>query len=90
MKKWKALLSTLVALCTLSMFAACGEGLPDGSTPDGSTPSASVPGDSTPDDSTPDDSTPDAPKTITVTWKNGDEALETDEGVAADATHTYD
>ena len=85
MKKWKALLSTLVALCTLSMFAACGDSTPDASTPDGSTPSASVPG-----DSTPDDSTPDAPKTITVTWKNGDEALETDEGVAADATHTYD
>ena len=93
MKKWKALLSAVAALCTLSLFAACGDVAPD--TTSDSTPGASVPGDSTPDASTPDASTPDAstpdaPKTITVTWKNGDDVLETDEGVAADATHTYD
>ena len=88
MKKWKALLSAVAALCTLSLFVACGDVAPD--TTSDSTPGASVPGDSTPDASTPDDSTPDAPKTITVTWKNGDDVLETDEGVAVDATHTYD
>ena len=93
MKKWKALLSAVAALCTLSLFAACGDVAPDttsDSTPGASVPGDSTPGDSTPGDSTPDDSTPDAPKTITVTWKNGDDVLETDEGVAADATHTYD
>ena len=98
MKKWKALLSAVAALCTLSLFAACGDVAPDttsdstpgASVPGDSTPGDSTPGDSTPGDSTPDASTPDAPKTITVTWKNGDDVLETDEGVAADATHTYD
>jgi hypothetical protein len=33
---------------------------------------------------------PDEPKTITVTWKNGDDVLETVEDVAEDATHAYD
>jgi len=98
MKKWKALLSTLAALCTLSLFAACGEvtpnstadSVPDTSVSSDSTPDDSTSSDSTPDSSTSSDPTPDEPKTITVTWKNGDEVLETDEGVAADATHTYD
>ncbi|MBR1975541.1 MAG: hypothetical protein IKA20_06800 [Clostridia bacterium] len=98
MKKWKTLLAALAALCTLGLFAACGDTAPDttsdstpgASVPSDSTPDDSTPDDSTPDDSTPDDSTPDAPKTITVTWKNGDDVLKTDEGVAADATHTYD
>ena len=114
MKKWKTLLSTLVALCTISMFAACDYIKPNNS-PDDSSSSASVPDESTSDESTSDESTSDEstsdestsdestsdestsddsssdePKTITVTWKNGDDVLETDEGVVADATHTYD
>jgi len=129
MKKSKALLSTLAALCTLSLFTACGaltpdstsdslqdtsvsdvstsDSLQDTSVSDDSTSdsdldtsaSDDLTSDSTPDtsasddltsDSTPDTSVPDEPKTITVTWKNGDDVLETDEGVAADAMHTYD
>ena len=92
MKKWKALLSCLAAMCAIGVFAACDnqpESTPGGSTPGGSTPDT---GSSTP-----------APTTYTVRFVNDDGSLISEENYeagdtviapadptkAADETYTY-
>ena len=92
MKKWKALLSCLAAMCAIGVFAAC-DNQPD------STPGGSTPGGSTPDTGS---STP-APTTYTVRFVNDDGSLISEENYeagdtviapadptkAADETYTY-